>query len=77
MKWKSIETAPKDGRAIWVCWMENGEPQESYVMRWGHIQQNGFFPGKIGMWVSPSGAFTWNDDGDGGPTHWSEYTPTV
>ena len=71
--WQPIETAPKDGRIVHLCWMENGEPAETYVMKWCHIQKNALFPEKIGMWTAPNGAFTWNDAGDGGPTHWRGY----
>jgi hypothetical protein len=68
--WQPIDTAPKDGTLLVLCWMDNGVPQETFLMQWGHIQANGLFPGKVGMWVAPDGSFTWNDDGGGGPTHW-------
>ena len=75
MEWKDIETAPKDGRLVRVGWKEAGDTdmQEWFTMRWGHIQQNGLFPGVVGMWVSPDGSFTWQEK-DGGPTHWSNTT---
>jgi len=45
-------------------------PQKISPVQWLHIQRNGFFPGKVGMWTAPDGSITWNDDGDGCPTHW-------
>lgn len=71
--WRDIATAPKDGTVIVLTWMENGEPQEQWPMQWGHIMRNGFFPGKVGMWMTPDAAITWNEDcppSIGGPTHW-------
>jgi hypothetical protein len=62
MTWQPIETAPRDGIAIWLTWMENSEAMESYVMSW----QNG-------MWQSPTGFLFWIPDKDVGPTHWRQY----
>jgi len=68
--WFPIAVAPKDGTPLELTWMEDGEPQEIWTMQWGHIQKNGLFAGKVGMWVMPCGLVTWNDDGKGGgPTH--------
>lgn len=73
MNWQTIGSAPKDGSLILLTAFEDdGEQSETHEMQWAHIQRNGLFPGAIGMWTHPSGAYTWNDDGEGGgPTHWS------
>jgi hypothetical protein len=69
--WRDIANAPKDGTVIDLTAISNdGEVFEVWPMRWAHIQRNGLFPGKVGMWTHPSGHFTWNDEGLGGPTHW-------
>lgn len=72
MEWETIDSAPRDGSLIRVGWKLDGDDrmQEWYTMRWGHIQQNGLFPGVVGMWVSPDGSFTWQEE-DNGPTHWA------
>ena len=70
--WSKIESVPRDGSLVWLCWYDEG-PQDICLMQWGHIQQNNLFPGKVGMWVSPSGGFTWNEELGGGPDYWKPY----
>lgn len=69
--WKTIESAPKDGTIIILTWLDDNKPQDQFAMQWAHIQRNGLFPGKVSMWTTPNGSFTWNDDDPAGaPTHW-------
>ncbi len=70
-EWRTIDSAPMDGTPIILTWFDrDGDIGDVWLMQWGHIQQNGLFPGVTGMWVTPDGAATWNPDGEGGPTHW-------
>lgn len=69
--WETMETAPKDGSIVELTWMEDGVPQEIWVMRWDADRCNGMFPGRVGFWTTTDGNLTWNDDDpDGAPTHW-------
>lgn len=72
--WLPIDSAPKDGTVVELTWMEGSHAQEIWPMQWGHIQKNGLFPDRVGMWIVPDGSITWNDDErGGGPTHWRPY----
>lgn len=72
-EWRDIASAPKDGSTILITALdEDGAPFEIHAMQWAHLQRNGLFPGVLGMWITPCGSCTWNDDGHGnGPTHWA------
>lgn len=62
----TIDSAPKDGTVIILGDPDVGE----FPMQWAHIQRNGLFPGKVGMWTMTDGGMTWNDDDGYGPTSW-------
>jgi len=77
-QWQPIETAPKDGTVIRLAWFDGETLGEWFTMQWGHVQQNGLFPGAVGMWVAPDGSMTWNEHPTlgGGPTHWQPPPPS-
>ena len=70
-EWQPINTAPRDGTEVELIWMEDGQPQEVWTMRWQL-----FRGGKAGVWAMQSklsGALlcTWSEaDPSEGPTHW-------
>lgn len=83
-EWIKIDTVPRDGTKVDLCWMENGVPQETYEgMEYDKDATNAAFPGVTGFWVfRVLGAvrFTWseaeNSEGDEyGPTHWRKHQP--
>jgi hypothetical protein len=76
--WQPIETAPKDGTVILLAAFDaDGTPfGEEWPCYWGHIQQNGLFPGVTGMWTVTGGGVTWSEaPEEGGPTHWRPLPP--
>lgn len=71
--WHPIATAPRDGSLVYLTWMEGGQPQEQWPMRWDVEATNGLFPDVKGMWVLDGGGATWTEhDPDGAPTHWRQ-----
>jgi len=65
-----IETAPKDGRVIWVMHEDVG----AFPMAWNAAGTNVLFaPGAMGMWEAPDGSMTWTDQDGCGPSHWAPY----
>ena len=69
--WCPIETAPRDGRCILVGHSDCGV----FQMAWDARATNELFaPGVMGLWVTLGGDMTWNERGEGGPSHWHEFT---
>lgn len=69
--WRTIESAPKTGEMILLTAIYDGEIFEIHPMQWMAVQRNALFPGVVGMWTAPNGAYTWNESPEnGGPTHW-------
>lgn len=63
---RPMADAPRDGSLVVLMHEDAG----IFTMRYGHIQRNGMFPGKVGMWVLGNGAMTWQDTAEDGPSHW-------
>lgn len=72
LDWQDISTAPRDGREVELTWMDDGDPQERFIMRWDATATNTILPsGVVGLWVAPDGPLTWSEHNpDGAPTHW-------
>ena len=67
MRWEPIETAPRDGRAIWVMHEDVGK----YLVAWNPVGTNEFFaPGDVGIWEALDKSFTWKAGEEDGPSHW-------
>lgn len=68
--WQPIETAPRDGTEIIVCWIDGGYENDATYMLWDDEGVNNMFPGVEGMWRTASGSATWTEHAGHGPTHW-------
>lgn len=75
-EWQPIETAPRDGTAVTLTWMDKGKPQETASnMVWNQFAGNPLVQDGKGIWAchAKSGEilFTWSEQNpDGAPTHW-------
>lgn len=69
-EWNDISTAPRDGTEVELTWIDDNGPNEIWPMKWDPDFRNGLFPDVVGFWVTPDESLSWNERGDGGPTHW-------
>ena len=77
----NMDEAPRDGTEVELTWMEDGEPQEIWPMRWNPFASNLIAQPHRGLWAMHdrySGALlcTWTESRpDGAPTHWRLPSP--
>lgn len=58
--WQPIDTAPRNGMLVDLCWMDDGKVQETFSpMYWN---------GRV--WQLKGSELVWSESEDGGPTHW-------
>ena len=74
MNWIDIGKAPKCGTQVWLCWMDDGVPNDVVKMGYDHNMVNGMIPDVTGMWVDKDKTCTWTDHYGAGPTHFSYVT---
>ncbi|MGN6064905.1 hypothetical protein [Brevundimonas diminuta] len=63
---RTIETAPRDGTAIYVT--AEGEPMRR--MSWNQFGSNPLVQAERGIWWGEKGGYTWSEKDGFGPTHW-------
>lgn len=77
-EWHTMASAPRDGSMVDLTWMEDGEPQEIWPMRWDADATNPLVQAGKGIWAihSLDGniEMTWSEENpDGSPTHWRHH----
>lgn len=80
--WQTMETAPRDGTTVWLTWMDEGQPADTFPMVWNDFAGNPLVQDGRGIWClrSDDGQIhmTWTEaDPAGAPTHWRPYKPAT